>query len=227
MLRCLIRNHALNACQNPISNRIFRTQHKKMATATGRRGLHRHGEQHPIKNIANFLQSTATNLSSLFIPKSSSSPPFPFPFPSNKVIIHMPLLFSNSDSDSPPPTDSPSPRNHSFPSSVSGGEESSTSSNRFPSAVKISGLNSNGKGSGGPAFVGQVFTMSDLAGTGLMAVSSHIDFSSVPERLSLPPPPPPPPHSAFYSFYHLPLYLQKFSIQFRRQNTNSKRKNSF
>lgn len=55
------------------------------------------------------------------------------------------------------------------------------STTRFPSAVRISGLNSNGKG-GGPAFVGQVFTMCDLSGTGLMAVTTHLDFSFISNR---------------------------------------------
>ncbi|OIT26704.1 PREDICTED: uncharacterized protein LOC109214968 [Nicotiana attenuata] len=50
----------------------------------------------------------------------------------------------------------------------------------FPSTVKISGLNSTGKG--GPAFVGQVFSMCDLSGTGLMAVSTHFDIPFLSKR---------------------------------------------
>ncbi|CAM8971064.1 unnamed protein product [Rhodiola kirilowii] len=55
------------------------------------------------------------------------------------------------------------------PSSLQG--VSSHSGTGFPSTVRISSLNPNGNG-GGPAFVGQVFSMCDLSGTGLMAVSN-------------------------------------------------------
>lgn len=58
---------------------------------------------------------------------------------------------------------------------------SSRSSSGFPSTVKISGLNSNGIGRG-PAFVGQVFSMCDLSGTGLMAVSTHFDIPFLSKR---------------------------------------------
>lgn len=51
----------------------------------------------------------------------------------------------------------------------------------FPSRMRISGLNSTGKG-GGPAFVGQVFSMCDLSGTGLMAVSTHFDIPFISKR---------------------------------------------
>ncbi|CAN4085825.1 unnamed protein product [Withania somnifera] len=50
----------------------------------------------------------------------------------------------------------------------------------FPSSVRISGLNTTGKG--GPAFVGQVFSMCDLSGTGLMAVSTHFDIPFLSKR---------------------------------------------
>ncbi|KAG7016851.1 hypothetical protein SDJN02_21962, partial [Cucurbita argyrosperma subsp. argyrosperma] len=51
----------------------------------------------------------------------------------------------------------------------------------FPSTLRISGLNSDGK-PGGPAFVGQVFSMCDLSGTGLMAVSTHFDIPFISKR---------------------------------------------
>ncbi|ERN05011.1 hypothetical protein AMTRI_Chr01g109500 [Amborella trichopoda] len=47
-------------------------------------------------------------------------------------------------------------------------------SSGFPSNVRIDGLASNLKG--GPAFVGQVFSMCDPSGTGLMAVSSRVEI---------------------------------------------------
>ncbi|KAG6579366.1 hypothetical protein SDJN03_23814, partial [Cucurbita argyrosperma subsp. sororia] len=52
----------------------------------------------------------------------------------------------------------------------------------FPSTLRISGLNSDGK-PGGPAFVGQVFSMCDLSGTGLMAVSTHFDIPFISKRI--------------------------------------------
>ncbi|KAJ8554375.1 hypothetical protein K7X08_025053 [Anisodus acutangulus] len=56
----------------------------------------------------------------------------------------------------------------------------SDSGSGFPSTVRISGLNTTGKG--GPAFVGQVFSMCDLSGTGLMAVSTHFDIPFLSKR---------------------------------------------
>ncbi|GAA0159690.1 hypothetical protein LIER_16408 [Lithospermum erythrorhizon] len=52
---------------------------------------------------------------------------------------------------------------------------------RFPATVRISGMNSSAK-DGGPAFVGQVFSMCDLSGTGLMAVSTHFDVPFLSKR---------------------------------------------
>lgn len=46
--------------------------------------------------------------------------------------------------------------------------------------MRIGGLKS--AGNGGPAFVGQVFSMCDLTGTGLMAVSSHFDIPFISKR---------------------------------------------
>nr|GMC58271.1 Tic22-like family protein isoform 2 [Ipomoea batatas] len=57
---------------------------------------------------------------------------------------------------------------------------SSRSGSGFPAPVRISGLSSSGKG--GPAFVGQVFSMCDLAGTGLMTVSTHFDVPFLSKR---------------------------------------------
>ncbi|KAF9592974.1 hypothetical protein IFM89_019278 [Coptis chinensis] len=56
----------------------------------------------------------------------------------------------------------------------------STRSAAFPSSMKIAGLHSNANG--GPAFVGQVFSMCDISGTGLMSVSSHFDIPFLSKR---------------------------------------------
>lgn len=69
-------------------------------------------------------------------------------------------------------------------SAIKGVSNSSESSSGFPSAVRIAGLNSNVKG-GGPAFVGQVFSMCDLSGTGLMAVSTHFDIPFISKRFDI------------------------------------------
>lgn len=55
------------------------------------------------------------------------------------------------------------------------------SNSGFPSTARVSGLNYSRKG-GGPAFVGQVFSMCDLSGTGLMAVSTHFDIPFISKR---------------------------------------------
>ncbi|KAI7754498.1 hypothetical protein M8C21_012823 [Ambrosia artemisiifolia] len=53
-----------------------------------------------------------------------------------------------------------------------------SSESGFPSTVRVSNLSS----SGGPAFVGQVFSMCDLSGTGLMAVSTQFDIPFISKR---------------------------------------------
>ncbi|XP_077227805.1 tic22-like family protein [Tasmannia lanceolata] len=50
----------------------------------------------------------------------------------------------------------------------------------FPSSVQIDGMSS--KGGGGPAFVGQVFSMCDPSGTGLMAVTTHFQIPFLSKR---------------------------------------------
>lgn len=109
---------------------------------------------------AEFLNSAATSISSiipLFPPKTTSR-------------VCLPLRFSVSDDVSP------------FESTVK--STSSTSSSGLNSTVRISSLSSDGK-RGGPAFVGQVFSMCDLTGTGLMAVSTHFDIPFISKRLLL------------------------------------------
>ncbi|KAL1203907.1 hypothetical protein V5N11_011753 [Cardamine amara subsp. amara] len=107
---------------------------------------------------AEILNSAATSISSiipLFPPKTTPSR------------VCLPLRFSVSNDVSP------------FESTVK--STSSTSSSGLNSTVRISSLSSDGK-RGGPAFVGQVFSMCDLTGTGLMAVSTHFDIPFISKR---------------------------------------------
>ncbi|XP_044467884.1 uncharacterized protein LOC123197623 [Mangifera indica] len=129
-------------------------------------------------NVATFINTTATNLLSLLSlpnktapfltqPSTSSYSKLSFPLP--------PLRFTDSSVRSHP--ESAQPDSLSSQSDVNG----VSSPESFPSTVRISGINSNGKG-GGPAFVGQVFSMCDLSGTGLMAVSTHFDIPFISKR---------------------------------------------
>ncbi|KAK4778220.1 hypothetical protein SAY87_018407 [Trapa incisa] len=95
--------------------------------------------------------------------------PLPLAAPSR---VSLPLRF-----DSPTHSDSVQPKSA---ASVQEHSESRPSS-AFPSTMRIAGLNSSVKG-GGPAFVGQVFSMCDLSGTGLMAVSTHFDIPFLSSR---------------------------------------------
>ncbi|KAK2366888.1 Tic22 family protein [Trifolium repens] len=100
-------------------------------------------------HISSFLQSTASNFLSLFNPPPL--PPSPLPPPA----ISLPLFFAP-------------------PLSVVTFDSTAESTRPSAKSVRVSRLNSNGKsGGGGPAFVGQVFSMCDLSGTGLMAVSLY------------------------------------------------------
>ncbi|KAL3653570.1 hypothetical protein CASFOL_003251 [Castilleja foliolosa] len=131
----------------------------------------------PAAHLSRFLHAASTNISSLLSPK----PLHPLP-PSSK--IHLPLLLPDpilslaSQSESAQP-DSTSPTRSKTPSSPSSlkGTPSSEIGSGLPSTVRIS----TGKG-GGPAFVGQVFSMCDLSGTGLMAVSTHFDIPFLSKR---------------------------------------------
>ncbi|CAG7871407.1 unnamed protein product [Brassica rapa] len=108
-------------------------------------------------NAAEILHGAATSISSiipLFPPKTTPSR------------VCLPLRFSDV-----------SP----FESTVKNASSTSTSSSGLNSTVRISSLSSDGK-RGGPAFVGQVFSMCDLTGTGLMAVSTHFDIPFISKR---------------------------------------------
>ncbi|KAL8127902.1 hypothetical protein AgCh_014736 [Apium graveolens] len=115
-------------------------------------------KHHPIQHLSSFISTTLTSL----LPKPTSNPTRPT------------LLLPVSSSFDP---------THTHPSSSSAKKTSlsSDSGSGFPSTLRISGLDSNGKG-GGPAFVGQVFSMCDLSGTGLMAVSTHFDIPFLSKR---------------------------------------------
>uniref|UniRef100_A0A7N0V2F7 Tic22-like family protein n=2 Tax=Kalanchoe fedtschenkoi TaxID=63787 RepID=A0A7N0V2F7_KALFE len=138
-----------------------------MASQTEPHRTHHHHHQ----PFPRFIHSTAAALLSL-LPlskpapiKSSIAPPPPR--------ICLPVTSSRFD-----PTDSSSSSSSSVTSSLQG--VSSHSGTGFPSTVRISSLNPNG--GGGPAFVGQVFSMCDLSGTGLMAVSTHFDVPFISKR---------------------------------------------
>ncbi|KAL5080919.1 hypothetical protein RYX36_009340 [Vicia faba] len=116
----------------------------------------RHGNYNH-NHISSFFQSTASNFLSLF------NQPNPPPLPQLPSALSLPLFFA-------PP--------------LSAVTFESTAESTRPSAksVRVSRLNSNVKGGGGPAFVGQVFSMCDLSGTGLMAVSTHFDIPFITKR---------------------------------------------
>lgn len=116
---------------------------------------HRH---RPNNHISGFLQSTASNFISFFNPPPK--PPtltFPQPPQPPSLFFSLPLL------------------------STSTAESTRTDSVPAAKSVRVARLSSNGKG-GGPAFVGQVFSMCDLSGTGLMAVSTHFDIPFISKR---------------------------------------------
>ncbi|KAK3008264.1 hypothetical protein RJ639_014950 [Escallonia herrerae] len=134
--------------------------------------------RHHCNPITRFIQSASTNLSSLLIPKT---PPFP-------------LLPTNPPSKVFTPLSSPPLNNLTTTPAESAQGDSSfaraaknmppDSGPGFRSTVRVSSLNSAGKSGGGPAFVGQVFSMCDLSGTGLMAVSTHFDIPFISKSLT-------------------------------------------
>ncbi|PWA73298.1 tic22-like family protein [Artemisia annua] len=75
---------------------------------------------------------------------------------------------------------------------MSSSESTSSGGGGFPSTVRISNLSMK-SGGGEPAFVGQVFSMCDLSGTGLMAVSTQFDIPFLSKSSSLASTPHPQP----------------------------------
>ncbi|KAL7254126.1 hypothetical protein ACSBR1_008512 [Camellia fascicularis] len=151
-----------------------------------------HNRQHISSNLSRLIQSTASNLSSLIIPFHTPKPTLsPISSSTTPSKICVPLRFAHSApqflSLTPPSsffestqTDSPSSSSSSPALKDMPSPSGSGSGSGFPSTVRISSLNSAGKG--GPAFVGQVFSMCDLSGTGLMAVSTHFDIPFISKR---------------------------------------------
>ncbi|CAM8973471.1 unnamed protein product [Rhodiola kirilowii] len=126
-------------------------------------------EPHRNQPFPRFIHSTAAALLSFLPPdKPSRSKPSLASPQTAQPRICFPITTSQFDSSS-----------NSVTSSLQG--VSSHSGTGFPSTVRISSLNPNGNG-GGPAFVGQVFSMCDLSGTGLMAVSTHFDVPFISKR---------------------------------------------
>jgi hypothetical protein len=131
----------------------------------------------PTEPISHFLQSATSNLLSLFTPSPKTSSSSSSSLTTSKICV--PLLH-------PIPNYSPfdsNPKSSSI-KTVQSPTSTSNSNSPFPSTVRINSLNSNGK-AGGPAFVGQVFSMCDLSGTGLMAVSTHFDIPFLSKRYTL------------------------------------------
>ncbi|OMO86970.1 Tic22-like protein [Corchorus capsularis] len=126
------------------------------------------------RSLTNFLHTATASI----FPILPSPKPTPFLPPSK---ISTPFLFADSPLHlTPSPFESTQPDSISSKSAIKG-VSSAESSSGFPSTVRIAGLTSGGKG-GGPAFVGQVFSMCDLSGTGLMAVSTHFDIPFISKR---------------------------------------------
>lgn len=139
----------------------------------------------PNRHHSNLFHSATTALISL-VSSPKASPLSTIPLCPPKICIP----FQFADSSYPliqsirSPFDSNQPESVSPKSAAVKGLSSAESNSGFPSTVRIAGLKSNGK-SGGPAFVGQVFSMCDLSGTGLMAVSTHFDIPFISKRYLL------------------------------------------
>lgn len=147
------------------------------------------------KPFSGFIQSTPSNSSpclTLKTPPSSTSSSFKvlfpllFPDPSPHRPLYIPLAswssqFESAQPDSPLSSTDPVTPSSSSPAFKNMNSKSATG---FPSAVKVPGLKFN-RDQAGPAFVGQVFSMCDLSGTGLMAVSTHFDIPFLSKRYQL------------------------------------------
>ncbi|KAL4363159.1 hypothetical protein GQ457_04G013290 [Hibiscus cannabinus] len=127
------------------------------------------------RRLTNFLNTTAASIFSV-MPNPKTTPHLP---PSR--ISVPPIIFADSPLHlTPSPFESAQHDSVSSKSTIKG-VSSAESSSGFSSEVRVSGVTSNGK-TGGPAFVGQVFSMCDLSGTGLMAVSTHFDIPFISKR---------------------------------------------
>ncbi|GAB4858326.1 hypothetical protein Ancab_009799 [Ancistrocladus abbreviatus] len=153
----------------------------------------RHHHHRNINYFSRFIQSTTSNLLSFINPKRLPLPETtPLPLPSmlstvpsaspSKLFISLPcadsLITCLSLSSELTQNDSMSTKTSESSATRAGSPESGSA---FPSTVRIGSPSSAGKG-GGPAFVGQVFSMCDLTGTGLMAVSTRFDVPFLSQR---------------------------------------------
>ncbi|KAI9160620.1 hypothetical protein LWI28_010042 [Acer negundo] len=136
---------------------------------------------HHNNHITNFLNTTTTNLLSLLTPPKTA--PFQSQLSAASSNVYFPLKFADASVPSPSaqPDSLYSKPSHDAKGGGGGVASPAESSSAFPSTVRITSVNSNGHG-GGPAFVGQVFSMCDLSGTGLMAVSTHFDIPFISKR---------------------------------------------
>ncbi|KAJ6849077.1 uncharacterized protein M6B38_271365 [Iris pallida] len=115
------------------------------------------------------MQSLTANILS-HIPLPPPPPPHRHRTPNSSASLDVPFLLSLKDGSS---------------SSAAAAPIGSLSSSAPPS-VRIQGLSSASKAvggaGGGPAFVGQVFSMLDPSGNGLMAVTTHFDIPFLSNR---------------------------------------------
>ncbi|XP_021643182.2 uncharacterized protein LOC110637400 isoform X2 [Hevea brasiliensis] len=161
----------------------FKTFKKTLSTkATNQPPMASSTQPTPNRHHSNLFHSATTALISL-ISTTKTSPFSTIPLSPSKICI--PFQFADSSypltQATGSPFDSTQPDSVSSKSAAVKGLSSAESNSGFPSTVRIAGLKSNGK-SGGPAFVGQVFSMCDLSGTGLMAVSTHFDIPFISKR---------------------------------------------
>lgn len=169
--------------QRPAESSRSRLHPISMASATV---TDRNHPQPSSNNFFRFVQSTASNLSTFLAPKTpplsshSSKVVFPILFDSTLQSLYPSLVYSSFDTTQPDSVSSREPRTS---SSLLVKDMSSKRGTGFPSTVKLSSLKSAENGAG-PAFVGQVFSMCDLSGTGLMAVSTHFDIPFISERFN-------------------------------------------
>ncbi|KAM0933188.1 hypothetical protein DsansV1_C38g0236751 [Dioscorea sansibarensis] len=115
---------------------------------------HHHGLNLSFESLASSV------LSRLPFPKPSS-PPAP-----SSTAVTVPLVF---------------PFNSFYQDEGRGRSSASPAIRNLASSVRIDGLSSSSKGAG-PAFVGQVFSMLDPSGNGLMAVTTHFDIPFLTKR---------------------------------------------
>eukprot|EP00268_Persea_americana_P006485 TRINITY_DN12340_c0_g1_i1.p1 TRINITY_DN12340_c0_g1~~TRINITY_DN12340_c0_g1_i1.p1 ORF type:complete len:558 (-),score=114.46 TRINITY_DN12340_c0_g1_i1:420-2093(-) len=136
-------------------------------------------------SVARFMESVSSNFFSRFSSNtnkasSSSSSLSSSSSSSSSLGVSVPLLFADA-----PVIPFPAPfsisHNQSGNSSISAeAPRPAAAIKSMPSGVRMDGLNPSSKG--GPAFVGQVYSMCDPSGTGLMAVTAHFEIPFLSKR---------------------------------------------